>query len=228
MIFKASLLLIRWNHFGQFSTTVHHEKEFLRLHASKFFNFSFFVFRIQDETTTSIHFPLLLQNDFVVSSLLPWLTQWAFDYAQTTQLLPLDPPSTIFFLESPHIPNWKILEEHKVISYIHHDKNGGSCNFLAKKNKLPITSCCGGNNSLNSNYSFKIEIVHNTTILGCPEFSSFAKFWSASFSHQTMNHHFSERDMTVHFPPLLSRDQSNHSQTIFQGKSIRIQCAQKY
>ena len=61
-----------------------------------------------------------------------------------------------FFLESPHIPNWKILEEHKVISYIHHDKNGGSCNFLAKKNKLPITSCrcCGGNNSLNSNYSF--------------------------------------------------------------------------
>ena len=125
-----------------------------------------------------------------------------------------------FFLESPHIPNWKILEEHKVISYIHHDKNGGSCNFLAKKNKLPITSCCGGNNSLNSNYSFKIEIVH-TTILGCPEFSSFAKFWSASFSHQTMNHHFSERDMTVHFPPLLSRDQSNHSQTIFQGKSIR-------
>ena len=105
-----------------------------------------------------------------------------------------------FFLESPHIPNWKILEEHKVISYIHHDKNGGSCNFLAKKNKLPITSCCGGNNSLNSNYSFKIEIVH-TTILGCPEFSSFAKFWSASFSHQTMNHHFSERDMTVHFPP---------------------------
>ena len=63
-----------------------------------------------------------------------------------------------------------------MISYIHHDKNGGSCNFLAKKNKLPITSC-GGNNSLNSNYSsVKIEIVHNTTFLGCPEFSSFAKF----------------------------------------------------
>ena len=52
--------------------------------------------------------------------------------------LPLDPPSTIFF-RIPQFPIEKSLSYTRVISYIHHDKNGGSCNFLAKKNKLPIT-----------------------------------------------------------------------------------------
>ena len=124
MTFKASLSPTRWNYFGQFSTTVHHEKEFLRLHASKFFNFSFFVFRIQDETTTSIHFPLLLQNDFVVSSLLPTMTN-----SMSLWLCITNSPSSSskidFFREK--IPQISIENPWKTISYQHSndDKNEG-------------------------------------------------------------------------------------------------------
>ena len=141
--------------------------------------------------------------------------------------LPLDPPPTIFF-RIPQFPIEKSLSYTRVISYIHHDKNGGSCNFLAKKNKLPITSCrcCGGNNSLNSNYSLKLKL-YIQQFWGVLNFQVLPSFDRPRFPIRLWIIIF-QREIWRFIFPLFSRAISRIILKLFSRGKVYVQCAQKY